>query len=315
MVGIDICLATYNGEKYICEQIDSILSQTYSNWHLYIRDDGSTDKTVEILNKYYLSYPEKISIISDNLGNLGFIQNFNEILKCTTSDYIAFCDQDDVWYNQKLQTFIDFINKNNSIKSSPSLIYSDYTIFEKNIDYLKSFYKSKAGKEGLIQNSNLIPSIIRSSILGCTIIINNSLKELCGKIPLEYKLGHDIYFLNCANIFGEVYFLPEILLKHRVHDSNTSKITKRNFKYFLKAALNKKLTPIYKNQYAAKVLFERFENKITQNKVVEITEFLEINSKNLFQRIYFAFKYKIVNSPSLNSLIVVLRFVKSNNEV
>ena len=100
---IAILLSTYNGEKYIKEQIESLLDQTIKNWFLVIRDDGSHDKTVEILKEYSTSYPNKIFIDGSVRENLGAGKSFMHLLKITHADYYMFCDQDDVWMPDKIE--------------------------------------------------------------------------------------------------------------------------------------------------------------------------------------------------------------------
>ena len=99
---IEILMATYNGEKYIGEQINSIINQTYTNWNLLIRDDGSKDKTLNIIKKYE-KMDNRIILIRDNKDNLGFVKNFEELLKISSSELIMFSDQDDVWKKDKIK--------------------------------------------------------------------------------------------------------------------------------------------------------------------------------------------------------------------
>ena len=105
MEKIDILLATYNGSKYLHEQLDSILSQSYENINVIIRDDGSSDNTVMII-KEYEQKDNRVKLLSDNLGNLGFVRNFEELMKNSTSEYLMFSDQDDIWYIIKLKLHI-----------------------------------------------------------------------------------------------------------------------------------------------------------------------------------------------------------------
>ena len=102
---IDILMATYNGGKYVEEQLKSIISQSYENWNLVIRDDGSGDNTLKILNEYSKS-DKRIHIILDNKGNLGLVKNFEELMKRSTEEYIMFSDQDDVWVDNKINILL-----------------------------------------------------------------------------------------------------------------------------------------------------------------------------------------------------------------
>ncbi len=98
---VDILLATYNGAAFLEAQLDSILAQTHKNWRLVIRDDGSTDKTPEILEAFWTRHPDKANVLRDADGDLGLVQNFSRLLEHVSAQYAAFCDQDDVWKPEK----------------------------------------------------------------------------------------------------------------------------------------------------------------------------------------------------------------------
>ena len=137
---IDILMATYNGEKYLVEQLDSIINQTYRNWNLLIRDDNSTDKTLEIIQNYHKK-DKRIKILKDNKGNLGIVRNFEELLKSSESEFIMFSDQDDIWVENKLDMYLKMIEK---IKNKGFMIHSDAILFDKNkSNILKDTFISK----------------------------------------------------------------------------------------------------------------------------------------------------------------------------
>ena len=103
---VEILMATYNGEKYIGEQIESILSQSYTNWIIRISDDCSKDKTAEIIKKYAEEYPEKIEIIENKSPSGSAKNNFFRLLGISTGEYIMCCDQDDIWKENKGTDYI-----------------------------------------------------------------------------------------------------------------------------------------------------------------------------------------------------------------
>ena len=121
-------MATYNGEKYLAEQLDSIINQTYHNWNLLIRDDNSTDRTLEIIQDYQKK-DNRIKLLKDNKGNLGIVKNFEELLKNSESEFIMFSDQDDIWIENKLDAYLKTAEK---IKTKGFLLHSDAVLFNKN---------------------------------------------------------------------------------------------------------------------------------------------------------------------------------------
>jgi len=99
---VDILLATHNSRKYLAEQIDSIIAQEYTNWHLLIRDDGSCDDTLAMVKDYITSYPDKITLLLSSGDNIGVVRNFGLLLEASTAPYVMFCDHDDVWLPNKI---------------------------------------------------------------------------------------------------------------------------------------------------------------------------------------------------------------------
>lgn len=186
---VDILLATYNGERFLQQQINSIFEQTHTNFFIYIRDDGSKDNTVSIIKEYVQKYPDKIAIIEDNFGNLGVTQNFNELMKYSTANYIAFSDQDDIWLPQKIEKSFNLLKeieeKHNNL---PAFVYSDMKIIDEN-DQLThpSFWKlASLAPKYFTFNRLLMQSIPH----GCTILMNKKLKEIAFPIP-QNAILHD----------------------------------------------------------------------------------------------------------------------------
>lgn len=108
---IDILLATYNGEKYLDSQITSIVNQTYKEWTLYIRDDVSFDNTQGVIKKWAL-LDSRIKLVDNRNESLGIGGNFLRLLRYSTADYICFCDQDDYWFENKLEVLYKVIKEN-----------------------------------------------------------------------------------------------------------------------------------------------------------------------------------------------------------
>ena len=109
-MSLAILMSTFNGEKYLKEQIDSLLNQEYEAFDIYIRDDGSTDQTVSILENYEHIYPN-IYLLKDTQGNIGVFKSFMYLLSQVHADYYMFCDQDDVWLSNKISMSMKRMNE------------------------------------------------------------------------------------------------------------------------------------------------------------------------------------------------------------
>jgi len=222
---IDILMATYNGEKYLEEQIDSIINQTYRNWNLLIRDDGSEDETLKIIENYEKK-DNRIKSIKDNKGNLGIVKNFEELLKSSNSELIMFSDQDDIWIENKLEKYIEITN---SLGKKQFLIHSDAILCDINKNILKKTFISKRALKTGLENI-----FFNYFVQGATVLITKELKEFILPFPDEVYL-HDRYIHLMTELFFERIFINESLLYYRQHANNQVGATNT-----LKELLNKR---------------------------------------------------------------------------
>jgi glycosyltransferase involved in cell wall biosynthesis len=216
---ISILLSTYNGELYLQEQIDSILTQTATNWVLYIRDDGSTDKTNAIIEDYIQKFPEKIKAINDNVGNLRSAGSFMYMLSVVDSDYYMFCDQDDVWLPFKIEktySKIKELERNNPNKGA--LVFTDLIVVDYNLKVINSsmWNYSKINPEN---TKDLYRTTCLSSVTGCTIMFNNLIKEKVLPYPKVARM-HDWWITLNTIYFGVVDYISEPTIQYRQHNSN-----------------------------------------------------------------------------------------------
>lgn len=218
---ITILLASYNGQNYLAEQIDSILGQTYKNWKLVIRDDGSSDDTLEII-KTYSRRDGRITLLEDNIGNLRSSQNFSVLLgHHLDADYIMFSDQDDVWENNKIEVSIKLLLQKETIygKEVPALVYSNFTYVDQNLNKISE--KSNIFLSIKKQESYLPKLIAQNWIYGCTMIMNNKLAKLSYPVPLEAE-NHDYWISLVAAYCGNIFHNNISTLKYRQHSNNVS---------------------------------------------------------------------------------------------
>lgn len=207
---IDILLPTYNGEKYIGEQIESLLNQTYLNIKIIIRDDYSSDNTLEILKKYELM-DSRIKIIKDNYKNIGLVKNIELLLESSNAKYIMYCDQDDYWFSNKVEKLYSVINKENQKNSI--LVHSDSYITNEKLKIKGRFRGNKPLETGLIN------SCFNYYVQGATIIFNQSLKEKI--LPFNSKVYlHDRYTHLVCELEGKRIYLNEPLMYYRQHETN-----------------------------------------------------------------------------------------------
>ena len=283
-----ILLASYNGEKYISEQLDSIINQTYKNWELIIRDDGSKDETVTILNKYEKK-DERIKILRDDKGNLGFLKNFEELLFNAKEEFVLFSDQDDFWLKNKLEKFVEKIRDlDEKVLSKPLLIHCNSLVCDDKLEIIKEeFIDSKIAKK---TNSNIY--FFEYIVQGSTSMVNK--KMIKESLPfLKNVTLHDRYFHLLSQFLGTRVFIDESLVKYRQHERNEIGANRSIIKNIMSKKYfyveDRKLIEEIKEKYI-KCLRKRDLNDI--EKYLEVTD----RNKNRLERFWLSkyFKMKLL---------------------
>jgi glycosyltransferase involved in cell wall biosynthesis len=233
---ISILLSTYNGELYLKEQIDSIFWQTINDWVLYIRDDGSTDHTVNIINDFIERFPEKIKLINDSLGNLRSASSFMYLLSQIDSDYYMFCDQDDVWLPFKIEKTILKLKYLESMHPNKGvLVFTDLTVVDSN---LKRVDHSMWHYSGINPDNakNFYRTACLSTVTGCTMMFNHFIKEKVLPYPKVARM-HDWWISLNAVHCGVVDYVNEPTMLYRQHGLNVLGADKINKNHYLKKVL------------------------------------------------------------------------------
>lgn len=213
---IDVLLATYNGEKYLKEQIESILKQTYKNIRLIISDDNSQDGTRQIL-KDYENKDNRITVYYQE-KNLGYIKNFEFLLKQVQSDYYMLSDQDDVWLPEKIEKSMETLKQNDA-----DLVFGDLEVVDEN---LKTIYNSFG--DFMLLNRKINKCIdsyevnyLYNCVTGCTVLSKKKLLDDILPIPNNSKyLVHDHWIALMVGLKGKLAYMPEKYIKYRQHGNN-----------------------------------------------------------------------------------------------
>jgi len=208
---VDILMATYNGEKYIKQQLDSLMNQTFTDFNIIIADDKSTDTTLDIMLDYQKKDP-RISIVQ-NEENIGVIKNFEKLITLSSADYFMLCDQDDVWLEDKVAKSVNAI-----IETNAMLAFTDLQLVDQNLNVInKSFLNYQGIKE--IKNINWKTLLVQNIVTGCTIIADKDIKRCSLPFPSNIPM-HDAWLALVAAVYGEVHYINEALILYRQHDSN-----------------------------------------------------------------------------------------------
>lgn len=218
---VEILLATFNGGKFLKQQLNSLQNQTYNQWKLIVFDDGSTDDTLKILNDFRNKSSNKVEIHLNASGAArGPLKNFNALILVSKADYVAFCDQDDVWLPTKLEHSFNFLkNLEKNFGNLPILVHSDLIIADENLNVVRNSM-IRTQKFNYSSNKTIAQLLVQNCVTGCTMFANRALLKLCGNISQE-AIMHDWWLALLACAFGKLEFLDEATIYYRQHGGNT----------------------------------------------------------------------------------------------
>ncbi|EAV39003.1 rhamnosyltransferase [Oenococcus oeni ATCC BAA-1163] len=303
---VAILMSTYNGEKYISCQLDSVINQKNdSNFELtiYIRDDGSTDSTLKIIKEYARKYPRKI-IYLNSKENLGPKKSFFHLMNCVDSDFYFFCDQDDYWLDNKVDSALIQLD---SIKKIPALYYGSMIQADRNLKKLGVVNKKNYPE-------NFVSSLNETLASGLTIAFNSSLmdifREKYNKLSCNNIIMHDSWMYLLASAFGKVIFdsAPHVL--YRQHSSNVVGTTGNNlFKKIFK--IREIFNKFYKNglfKKQANELLKNYGECLSKEKRNAINIFLSSNRQ--LKEVFWILKKIKIKNRLLAFLILISIFFK-----
>ncbi len=289
---IDILMTTYNGEKYVKQQIESIINQTNSNWMLFIQDDCSTDGTLNVLKPYVKRYPERIFVYKNDKNSGSACKNFFNMLKYVKHKYIVFCDQDDVWHPQKLEdTYRKMLEVESNNVDKPVLVHSDLKVVDKNLEILSnSLFKLQKLDYKADRLNNLLAQNI---VTGCTAMVNNELVSMIKDIPVNVIM-HDWWFALIACCFGKIGFVNKPLVMYRQHNDN--EVGAKNvssLKYLFSKMIGyknakKTLIDTYKQ---AESFLNLYKDRLNKKQIEIISAYSSLLKVSKMKRIYILFKY------------------------
>lgn len=247
---VAILLSTYNGQKYLTAQLDSILTQTHNDFIILIRDDGSADNTPQLLEELRVQHPAVVHLLGSEGGNLGPCAGFACLMDYALTNkntlglqqaYLMFCDQDDVWYKDKIATELALLQKIETEHGAnqPVLVHSDLRVVTKSGAVIADSFTRFQGLDAAKNKFSQV--LVSNKVTGCTALINEALARKSLPVPGQ-AIMHDWWLGLVASAFGRTGFIDQPLLDYRQHEGNaigakaypTRKILSRaNLKKFL----------------------------------------------------------------------------------
>lgn len=292
---VAICMAAYNGASFLEEQIESILHQTYQDWVLFIRDDGSSDGTVETIRRYTAEYEDKIILITDpSLSGGSAEKNFAAILSWVSRKdcfrYFMFADQDDVWMDSKIEKSLRLMQQHESDGSIPLLVHTDLRIVDQKLSTLgDSFISYQALNPNLADLRHLL---IQNNVTGCTMLINRALNDFLD-LQNDGIVMHDWWIALTASAFGKILYLKEATILYRQHGDNTVGATRVNSPWYIIRHLlgRSRVRECCKVAAAqAKAFLNVYKDRLSSDQIRIVSTFADLYAHNKWERLLTVFR-------------------------
>jgi glycosyltransferase involved in cell wall biosynthesis len=281
---VDILLATYNGERFIERQLDSILPQIHSGCRLLVRDDGSSDKTVPILKRFAAQQPDRIVVLDDGCPRQGACQSFARLLRHSDADYVALCDQDDVWLPGRIDRPLERIQavEKRHGTDMPVLAHTDLVVVDQNLRTISPSFWSYSNLDSS-GGRGLNRLLVQNAVTGCASLMNRALVRLASPIPNTAVPMHDWWLALVASAFGRIESIPEATVLYRQHPRNCLGATRYDIRYVIRRAwevlfgggVSRRLQV---SQRQARIFLRRFASQLNQRHRELLKDFLSLRS-------------------------------------
>lgn len=301
---ISIIMAVYNGEKYLAEQIDSILQGSYQDFMIHIFDDGSTDGSREVISQYAQKHPQRITP-HFNEKNQGVIKNFLGGLQAQEADYYMFCDQDDVWLPEKLQHTLEHMQRREKLDSKkPIAVFGDAKMVDGELNELHPSFQRQSGYR--TDHLDLGHMLMENKLIGCTVMINHKLKALLADYPEQMRM-HDWWIALVAAAFGEISYLDEPLLLYRQHGNNVvGGASQSDYRKDRISKLGKQREVLYQTCAQAAAFLDVYSDRLGTEQKKIIQAFATLPEVNWFARRCRLFRYGFWKSGIVRNVGVLL---------
>lgn len=301
-----VLLSTYNGERYLSQQLDSLLQQVNIQLQVLIRDDGSSDSTQTIIRGYLNKHPRQIRFFSGK--NSGARESFFELIKSITDDlnqfdYFAFCDQDDVWEPNKLERATKLLSQENS--DLPLMYCSSTQMVDSNLIPI-GIWPTPPKKGGVLYNA-----VVENIAVGCTTVLNRRAMQLISShfpIYIDQIIMHDWWAYLCVSAFGKIIFDEQPFIQYRQHGQNA--LGGQTDSFILK--WKKRWVRFFRgdNQHIivkqAKHFYECYADEMEANIRKDIEQLLKATKAPLFSRATYIMKIPFFRQSRMDQLILKL---------
>lgn len=306
-----ILMSTYNGVQFLKEQIESILNQTYSDFTLLIRDDGSSDDTCDVIRGYS---DHRIQLFKEkNLGPCGSF--FSLIRKAPDADYLFFSDQDDVWYPEKLECMLAEIKKYDDI---PAMVFSDFSMIDETGAKTQGSYYAYAGVSLAPGPVGLERILAHPFVFGCASVINRKLAEYVQQPPDGIEM-HDCWISLTAAAIGKLVYIPQQTIAHRFHSSNATgrkdQASLRARMHYITDGFPKQAANSALRLHQANLLLECYGHQLLPEAAAMLTDLSASMAAGRFSTVKALRRHSIMRQRKINTLFFYMTVLGIKGEI
>lgn len=320
MATVDILLATYNGARYLPELLESLALQSHRDWRLIVRDDGSSDGSLELIQKWAEDTPQEIEVLSDGDRGLGAGGNFARLLCASHSPYFAFCDQDDIWLPDKVSRLLEeTVRAEREIGSDvPILTHCDLTVVGESLEVLHPSFWEQQGftVRGLRRGAGALSVrkslVMRNFVTGCAMMGNARLRALSDPVPPDCVM-HDWWVALVAGFLGEIRTVDAPCILYRQHGSNALGAKDWSYLSVLRrvlarpgAALERTRTWLSASRRQVDCLLSRCRSELSPVEIAYLEDYTRRHARNLLSRKTFLLRHRVWPQSSVRALIMVV---------
>ncbi|MEJ8802678.1 glycosyltransferase family 2 protein [Pontibacter sp. H249] len=306
---ISVVIATYNGSRYLEEQLTSIFNQTYKNFEVIVCDDISTDDTIKILQEYEKKYRLRYYV---NESRLGVVKNFEKAITYAQGKYIALSDQDDIWKPEKLELSLHLLKaiEQKDGEGKPALVFSDLAVVDDNLNIINNSYWDYMKLNP--KNTQLNRVLVENVVTGCTALMNKATIDMALPIPKDAMM-HDVWFLLVASYFGNVSYLLNRTVLYRQHTNNVVGAHQATLYQKIKSGILK----IKNNDFLllgpeikqASSFYNAYIDKLSNqpNKLKILKAFIAIKDSSFLEKKYLIIKHQFYRCTLKKTVNILLR--------
>lgn len=299
---VSVLLASYNGEKYIREQLESILNQTFSDLSIVISDDLSTDQTPEIIREYEERYPGRVRSLKNSKRSGSAQNNFFRLLTAVSDEYVMLCDQDDIWLSHKVEVTLGEMKRMEAKWGTnvPLLVHGDLSVTDQDAHIL---HPSMAAFQKIgVHDNRFSHYLVENNITGSTVMLNGAFSRFLTDVPKECVM-HDWWLGLLASCFGKISYIDRPLVLYRQHGDNQVGAKSSKEQYAKRIENQDAVRENYRKMFSqARLFLELYKEQLSLEQRELLEHFIGLPGKNRAEKIYTIWKYKLMKSTHFRTL-------------